>query len=107
MPRADASVFQVESSFDHGKHRNASGGTERAEKISSTHLSRKSPQSKYQYMEDGRMSARCPKVSFVLTSVPRTRVSVYSVVRDPIFGSRALVKDGEMRIGVDFNFTFP
>ena len=38
-----------------------------------TQFSRKSPHSKYQYMEGGRWSARCPKVSFVLHSVPRER----------------------------------
>jgi len=71
MPLADTSVFHVESRFDHGKHRNAFGGTEMAEKRGFTHLSRKSPHSKYQYMEDGRMSARCPKGSFELLSVSR------------------------------------
>ena len=38
-----------------------------------TLFSRKSPHSEFQYMEDGHMPARCPKVSFVLLSVSRER----------------------------------
>ena len=38
-----------------------------------THFSRKSPHSRNQHMGGGRMPASCPKVSFVLHSVPRER----------------------------------
>ena len=74
---ADCSVLKRKNGssdflVDHGTHRNAPlCGTERAEKKGFHALQPQIAPSKYQHMEDGRMSARCPKGSFELPSVSR------------------------------------
>ena len=54
-------------------YKNPARKVNRAENQRFTQFSRKSPHSKNQYMEDGRMAARCPKASFALFSVFRER----------------------------------